>query len=177
MKKHIIKWLFKANSLISCCLFASMLYAQADNPGCNCCSAPYRQFDFWLGDWNVYDTSGKKIGENKIVLMQDSCLLQENWTSMGQHRGTSYNYFNKTDSTWNQVWIANNGNILELKGNRSGNKMVLKSALVKADKGGYYYNRISWEQMPDGSVIQQWDILDNKDNNLSAVFKGIYRKK
>ena len=31
------------------------------------CSAPgYRQFDFWLGDWDVVDSTGKPAGTNRI---------------------------------------------------------------------------------------------------------------
>ena len=30
------------------------------------CSQPeYRQFDFWLGEWEAFDTNGQKAGDSK----------------------------------------------------------------------------------------------------------------
>jgi len=46
------------------------------------CSDPvYRQFDFWLGQWDVYSPKGKKAGDSKISLILDSCIILEEWTS------------------------------------------------------------------------------------------------
>lgn len=64
-------------------------YAQKKQ--CNCCTSEYKQFDFWLGDWEVFNLKGIKVGENKIVSLQDSCIIQENWTS-NEQTGTSYNF-------------------------------------------------------------------------------------
>jgi hypothetical protein len=75
----------------------SNLLAQQSSKGCNCCSPEYRQFNFWVGEWEVFNQKGEKVGTNKIVSMQDSCVIQENWVSDGQ-TGTSYNFYNKSDS-------------------------------------------------------------------------------
>lgn len=67
-----------------------------------CSGEKYSQFDFWEGSWNVYDTSGKIIGTNHLVKMQENSVMQDNWISKsGPSRGTSYNYYNKVDDTWN----------------------------------------------------------------------------
>lgn len=162
-------------------LFFSFLLSatlQAQNTSCPCCSAPYRAFDFWLGEWNVYDTLGKKVGENSIVLMQDSCLIRETWISSGgKFTGTSYNYFYTADSTWNQTWVSNQASPLELKGSSpESGKMILKSEL-KNGKQGKYRDKVTWTLQKDGSVIQQWDILKEDGSFIQTVFFGIYRKK
>ncbi|MBD3223118.1 MAG: hypothetical protein GF313_00200 [Caldithrix sp.] len=153
------------------------LSAQDDDP-CPCCSNSYKSFDFWIGDWVVYNTEGEVIGTNKIVKMQDGCVVQENWkASNGTNTGTSYNYFDTSDSTWNQLWISNTGNILELKGNLdSDGNMVLTSGLINSPKGRYY-NQIIWSKNDDNSVTQQWDILNEQGDLINHAFKGIYRKK
>lgn len=151
-------------------------YAQKASTPCACCTPEFKQFDFWIGNWDVYDTLGNKVGENKILTMQDSCLIQENWKSQGQ-TGTSNNYYNKADSTWNQVWVDNSGTVLVLKGKSESNKMILKSEKVKGKKGRYYFNQITWEKNIDGTVTQTWDVLFEDNSLINRVFKGIYKRK
>ena len=141
-----------------------------------CSGEKYSQFDFWEGSWNVYDTSNNLIGTNKLVKMQSNCVMQENWVSnSGPSRGTSYNYYNKVDDSWNQVWIDNTGFSLVLKGKIIDKKMVLRSDLIITEKGNYY-NQITWSKNNDNSVTQLWQYINEKDEVISEVFKGIYKK-
>ena len=141
-----------------------------------CSGEKYTEFDFWEGSWNVYDTKEKLIGTNKLIKMHSNCVMQENWESkVGPSRGTSYNYYNKTDDSWNQVWVDNTGYSLVLKGNLIDGKMVLKSDLVTSAKGNYY-NRVTWSKNPDNSVTQVWDYIDEEGKVLSEAFRGIYKK-
>ena len=57
-----------------------------------CTSAPYRQFDFWLGRWDVF--SGTTLaGTNEVKSRVDGCVVEENWTSAGAGRGRSLNAY------------------------------------------------------------------------------------
>lgn len=152
------------------------LTAISQEEGCACCTPEYTQFDFWVGDWEVFNEAGEKIGENLIEKLEDNCIVNENWTGEKGGTGKSYNYYDPLDQTWNQLWISNTGNILKLKGTASKNTMILKSELSTGEKGKYY-NQISWTKNSDGSVTQLWDIYDPQGNFLSNAFKGIYRKK
>jgi hypothetical protein len=142
---------------------------------CPCCSTEQKQFDFWVGEWNVFDTLGNYVGKNTVLKQYDNCLIQENWISAGKNRGTSYNYFDPSDSTWNQLWLDNQGTILKLKGTLIDDNMILKSKLQKGKKIAWYYNRITWNKLKNGNVVQIWDILDENDKLLANLFKGIYK--
>jgi hypothetical protein len=143
---------------------------------CPCCTPEHRQFDFWLGEWEVFDTTGTLVGKNTLLVRQDSCLIQENWTGESGGTGTSYNYYDQVNGTWNQLWIDNSGSALKLKGTFFDNKMVLESEDVQGP-ASVYRNRITWEAMPDGSVIQTWDAINECGKLQRRLFKGIYRKK
>lgn len=143
---------------------------------CSCCSSAHQQFDFWLGDWEVFDSQGNKIGENLIEKLENNCLITETWKAGNGSSGRSMNYYDTADETWNQLWVSSNGNILKLKGKGEPGKMILKSKLAQGKKGNYY-NQITWSLNKDGSVTQYWEILDENGNFLSEAFKGIYRKK
>jgi hypothetical protein len=109
--------------------------------------------------------------------MIDGCVLQENCEASNKtNTGTSYNFFDSSDSTWNQVWVSNTGNVLRLNGHidKEG-AMVLKSELVNCPKGNYY-NQITWTKNGDASVTQRWDILNESNQPLSKAFEGIYKK-
>lgn len=155
-------------------LFTGIITAQ--NNDCTCCKENNKQFDFWIGNWKVLDTLGNKVGENKIIKIQDNCVLQEFWTGTKGSTGTSINYFEKKDSTWNQLWIDNTGNTLKLKGKYISDKMILKSDVIQGKKTNYY-NQITWSKNEDGTVSQLWEIYSEKNKLLKTVFLGIYHKK
>jgi hypothetical protein len=51
-------------------------------------TAKNRQFDFWIGEWNVVSTNGGAVaGNSKIELILGSCVIQENWTGGLGHAG------------------------------------------------------------------------------------------
>ncbi len=167
MKKYI---------LIVLLLSLTISQAQKTNENdCACCTEAHQEFDFWLGKWTVYDIKGNIIGTNTITKAYGNCVLKEEWKSTSKSRGTSYNYYNLSDKTWNQVWVDNSGFNLTLKGNYINKKMVLTSPLTKSEKGNYY-NQISWFKNEDGSVTQTWNVLDMNHKKIREAFKGIYKK-
>jgi len=156
-------------------LTASQTFSQ-EKKECPCCSSEYSQFDYWVGEWDVFDTTGTKVGSNIITKLEDGCLLKEQWTSTGKHTGTSYNFYNRTDKSWNQIWVDNQGTVLDLKGELINGAMTLKSSLVKNKDGENIYHRIAWHQQKDGSVMQVWGVVHEDGKVLSNLFKGQYKK-
>lgn len=153
----------------------SIIWGQGKNTN-PCSTVEYKQFDFWLGNWDVYNTDGKLIGTNLIKQMPNACAIQENWVSKSsKSKGTSYNYYNKTDNTWNQVWIDNTGFSLNLKGSYKNNAMILNSELINSEKGKYY-NQIIWKKNADNSITQTWNYINEDHKKIKEVFKGIYKK-
>jgi tetratricopeptide (TPR) repeat protein len=73
-------------------------------------TAENRQFDFWVGEWNVVTTQGEMpAGTSKIELILGDCVIQENWTSSGNvgYTGKSYNIYNAALKRWEQYWVDN----------------------------------------------------------------------
>lgn len=144
---------------------------------CVCCTPVHRQFDFWLGDWET-TANGKIAGTNKIVLLQDKCIIQENWISATPgYTGTSYNFYNKDLKKWQQIWIDNQGGNLLLTGNFVGNQMILKSGILTNPKGEKYKNRITWTNNENGTVRQNWEISKDDEKTWTSIFDGLYKKK
>ena len=80
------------------------------------CSKPeFRQFDFWIGEWEAFGLKGQKAGDSRISLILDSCVILEEWTSANAlqgviYTGKSFNSYNAATRQWQQTWTDNTGN-------------------------------------------------------------------
>lgn len=82
-----------------------------------------RQFDFWLGEWNVSTTQGAvPSGSSKIELILEDCVVQEYWKSLNSpYAGKSYNIYNASLKRWEQYWVDSiGGNIFFYGGLKDG---------------------------------------------------------
>ncbi len=82
-----------------------------------------RQFDFWLGEWDVQTTNGAvPAGQSKIEKILADCVILENWQSNGDpYSGKSYNIYNSALKRWEQFWVDNvGGNIFFYGGLKDG---------------------------------------------------------
>lgn len=139
------------------------------------CVAPeFRQFDFWLGKWKVTDPQGNQVGTSEISRVSEGCAIREQWTSASGKGGMSINYYDADDLQWHQDWVGGDGTILHLRGGLKAGAMVL-SGESKGSKGTVI-NRITWTQLPDGKVKQQWETSIDTGTNWKVAFVGTYEK-
>ena len=146
------------------------------NSSCACCTEEYKKFDFWAGNWTVTN-NGKTAGTNDIYYVQDSCILLENWKTAGKYTGTSMNYYDATDKTWNQLWIDNQGASLKLKGQHDGTSMVLMSSPTVNEKNQIVIHKITWTPQESGDVRQLWESTVDGGKSWNALFDGIYSRR
>ncbi len=78
-----------------------------------------RQFDFWVGDWDVVRTEdGSPAGHSHIERVISDCVIWENWTSLGNagYSGKSYNAYNPNLKRWEQFWVDSDGGMIHFYG-------------------------------------------------------------
>jgi hypothetical protein len=162
-------------------LAAGAACAQAPDPAPTpkACTAPaHRQFDFWIGRWDVFLPNGNKAGENVIESVAGGCALLESWSGRGGVTGKSLNAFDAGDGRWHQTWVDSTGGRLELSGSFGDGRMVLASAVGEAGKpGDRSTQRITWSANPDGSVRQLWESSDDGGATYRVAFDGRYVKR
>ena len=185
-KRHMLLWLVM--SLLSSALPAFATDAKPpaasppppppppSSPGKACAAPEYRQFDFWIGEWNVTDPRGNAAGTSSVTREHDGCVLHEHWEGAKGGTGSSFNIFDSADKRWHQTWVDNGGTLLELAGSFVEGRMVLEGK-GSGPKGEPLVNRIAWEKLPDGRVRQTWTVSSDGGASWTISFDGFYTKK
>jgi hypothetical protein len=148
------------------------------------CSNPvYRQFDFWIGEWEAYGVNGKKAGDSKISLILDSCIILEEWTSATisqgiRYAGKSFNTYNAATKQWQQTWVDNAGGSNEyLQGKFENNKIIYTSSPFPFSKDTMAIRKMTFTNSSPVKLRQHGEI--SKDNGVtwSTEYDLEYRRK
>lgn len=84
------------------------------------CSTPeYRQFDYWLGEWDVF-ANGQKIANSSIQLILDECVIFENYSALRGYAGKSFSIFDATTKKWQQTYVDSTGAVHDWSGEAAG---------------------------------------------------------
>lgn len=74
--------------------------------------AEARQFDFWLGAWEVRASGSQTVvGHSRIEKILSSCVLLENWTGTNGWAGKSFNLYDASEKRWHQTWVDQSGTL------------------------------------------------------------------
>ncbi|HEX6160977.1 MAG TPA: tetratricopeptide repeat protein, partial [Thermoanaerobaculia bacterium] len=123
-----------------------------------CAGPEYRQFDFWLGEWDVFNPAGQKIGKNVITSTNDGCVVFEDWRDARGGTGNSFNFYEAGTKRWHQFWVASTGNATPLSAAPDGTPMPMSGGLVngamvlQSPAGGKPINRWTWSKVEGGKV-------------------------
>jgi len=95
------------------------------------CAAPnYRQFDFWIGDWDVFDVDNLaiKVARVRVEAILNRCVLHETYEGTNGHQGQSFSIFDASRQVWHQSWVTNDGQFLVVEGGMQAGAMILNGA-------------------------------------------------
>ena len=135
-----------------------------------------RQFDFWLGEWDV-TANGKPAGVNRIEKILSGCVLQENWTGAGGSQGKSWNWYDIGDNKWHQLWLSSNGApMLKLSGGFSGNVMRFEGTSI-GPGGVTLQNRLQFFKLEGDRIRQFWEQSRDGGKTWTTTFDGEYRRR
>ena len=169
-------WLFSAAILMSTIGDTASASAAPATSDCSVAHAEHRQFDFWLGSWDVYNPKGELAGHSRIESVSDGCGISEHWEGAKGSRGVSYNAWDPGSGTWRQFWVGNSsGDVLYLVGGLRENSMVLEGARPDAS-GKPQRQRITWTPHANGTVRQLWETSADDGTTWTVAFDGEYRR-
>jgi len=144
-------------------------------PPTACSSPEHRQFDFWIGDWQVRKPDGGFAGINRITREYGGCVIHERYATGKGYSGESLNVYDAARKLWHQTWVDDSGLLLTLEGHWNGKSMVLEG-LAPTPTGAMARQRITLTPAADGNVRQLWEAADD-EGAWSVVFDGRYTRK
>jgi hypothetical protein len=137
----------------------------------------FAAFDFWVGDWVVHDISGALAGTNSITKEERGCVLLEHWENAAGGTGQSINYVDKITGEWVQVWNAEGGSQINIRGGLTDEGMLLVGTMHTVGTDTTIPFRGLWTLLPDGRVRQFFEQSADDGKTWTTSFEGFYTRK
>jgi ketosteroid isomerase-like protein len=119
----------------------------------SCTTPEYRQLDFWVGDWDVFEVdSGTKDAHVRVDRILGGCVLHEVYEDNAGLHGESFSIFDDSRRAWHQSWVTNRGQLLIIEGGLHGDAMVLEGSYKAAD-GVTTFVRGTWK--PESGAVRE----------------------
>ena len=157
-------------------LLASSTHAFAAAPA-GCASPESRQFDFWVGKWDVHPKASpeKKVAVSLIEKLYHGCAIRENWMPFSDHKGGSINAWSPERKTWRQFWADSDGGSALFEGGWNGKAMVLTGVWPQPGQPTQI-TRMTYTPLADGSVEQLGVTSDDSGKSWQPSFDFIYKR-
>jgi len=148
-----------------------------ENPISPCDRAEARQFDFWIGEWNLtWDDTGR--GTNIITSEMSRCVIEENFITHDSKPfiGHSVSVYNHKISKWQQTWVDNSGNYMEFLGEFQDGKMTLSRETVNKD-GKLIKQRMIFYDIASKSLNWDWQSSEDQGHTWKTLWSIKYTRK
>jgi hypothetical protein len=145
----------------------------------NPCPDPgHRQFDFWVGQWNVLGAAGTQIATSVISSEMDDCVIMEDYIGSGGFRGKSLSVYDPETRRWHQTFVDNIiAGSFRLAGGLEGDAMVMRGSQPVYNFATQAVRQrdatVTWSPLSEGRVRQTF--LTSFDGAPATVtFDGTY---
>lgn len=140
-----------------------------------CSATEYRQFDFWIGDWDTYEAGapGKIVARNRVDSILGGCALREVYEQEDGLTGQSFTIYDAARKVWHQTWVTNRGQLLVLEGGRQGDRVVLTGAEQSAG-GASRLVRGVWARV-EGGVRETAETSSDGGRTWKPLFDIMFR--
>ncbi len=124
-----------------------------------------KQFDFWIGQWDLTWPEGQvgsppgQPGKGTIEVKRilGDCIVQENFSdSATNYRGMSVSTYVPLLKLWRQTWVDSNGNYLVFTGQFKDGVMEWRSPEHKMADGTKILSRMVFKNITKNSLDWDW---------------------
>jgi tetratricopeptide (TPR) repeat protein len=139
----------------------------------------YRQFDFWVGEWEVTPVGAPPNTprpQSRIEKILNGCVILENWMPPNAAGGKSFNSYNAQTRKWEQFWVDSVGTVIHFIGEaRDGN--MYYTAESTAPSGAKTLGKMTFFNLGPDRVRQLWEQSTDGGKTWSVAFDGMYNRK
>ncbi|MCC7446915.1 MAG: DUF1579 family protein [Anaerolineae bacterium] len=135
-----------------------------------------RQFDFWLGEWDVTWGEADR-GTNTIRAVLDDRVILENFDGEQATplRGMSVSTYNRALGKWQQTWVDNQGSYLDFVGELQDGRMILMRHA--ALNGRPIMQRMVWYNITPDELDWNWERSEDAGATWSLQWHIHYHRK
>jgi len=157
-------------------LIAPAVAATSNSP--QCAAPEYHQLDFWIGDWDTFETdtpSGPSVARARVEPIAQGCAIHELYEQQDGLVGDSILSYDPVRKQWQQTWVTNFGSIMMLWGNFKDGALVLEGEAHLRD-GRSVRQRITWQTQDKG--VRESAVLSKDDGKTwSPAFDVLFLKR
>lgn len=162
------------------CLAVVNSDSAAQNNPKPCSSSEARQFDFWVGEWQLTWDDGKggvATGTNSVTQLFDGCVIQENFKDTAQSfLGMSVSMYSTILNKWQQTWVDNQGAYLDFIGEFKDGKMTLERNFTTAN-GKKHFQRMIFYNISKNELDWNWEKSEDEGKTWTLAWKIQYKRK
>lgn len=136
-----------------------------------------RQFDFWVGDWEVTSNlhGGAQAGRSHVERIVGQCVVFENWTGL-QGTGKSLNAWNPDLGCWQQNWMDDRGNVTNYSEGRLVDGAMRFLAEGRGATGASQKRRLTFFPLSPDRVRQLGEHSDDGGATWQVDYDFDYRR-
>jgi hypothetical protein len=147
-----------------------------------CDTSAHGQFDFWVGEWDVYPNNpdpakAPQVARSKIDRLYAGCAVRENWMPLKGPGGGSLNALDPATGRWHQTWIGAQPGRVEFDGGFNGKAMVLTGYWAGVNGPGQdALIRMTYTAIDKDTVRQHGEQSTDHGLTWGPSFDLIYRR-
>jgi hypothetical protein len=129
------------------------------NPAGPRCPAPeVREFDFWVGDWDTFETDRSvptSVARARVEPIAAGCAIHELYEQTDGLIGDSILSYDAVRKVWQQTWVTNRGSFMFLTGAFRDGAVTLEGESHSRD-GKTVQMRITWKA--EGPAVREFAV-------------------
>lgn len=148
---------------------------ETDHTGHPCRYDPeYRQFDFWLGEWDVLNPQGQKFARSSIQSIIEDCVIFENYDQgNGMYVGKSFSAYDATTHHWTQRWIDGTGRVTDYVADFVDGEMRFRTETV-SPAGVKTLVKMTFQKQGPDKVRQFLENSTDGGKTWNVTYDGVY---
>jgi len=167
-------------------LMSAPLHRRENEPAQSATTSPctadssYQRLAFWVGDWDVYDSTGAHYATQRVRAVIDQCAITAEWASSGGNKGMGLSAFDMKTHAWKQVYVSNqvpfrSGVTLRTSDPSYTGPGIRFISLPDATAGSPVQSRVTIMPLSDHRALQEFEDSRDGGKTWQVVFKGEHR--
>ena len=129
---------------------AAVSLAAAQAPQCP--DPEFRKFDFWLGDWDTFESDRSvpgSVARTRVKHIAAGCAIHELYEQNDGLIGDSILSYDPVRKVWQQTWVDNRGTLIVVSGAFKDGAVTMDGEM-RLRSGKMLLQRITWKIETDG---------------------------